>query len=153
MNQNRVSKAVVAASTVLFSQWQQQTRQANLALLQQRLCDAEAAYRQALHSAEQLQQLDPWQDPHLAAFVISLHNLADLALLEGQPEQARPLLHRACQQLWSLSQQAGADDDSQNLLLPHLQLCRRELAFFCQNFGPDPASRQLLAQPCPLACH
>ncbi len=144
---NRLSTVTAA----LFSQWQQLTRQANLALLQQQPGVAHQHYQQALQQAEQLQALDPCQDAHLAAFVISLHNQADLALLENQPGQARELLRRAYQQLWSLCRQHALNAAICHLVLPHLQLCRRELAFFCQNFGPDPVSQQLLAEPWPGA--
>ena len=129
-----------------FYRWQHSTRSANQALLKQQYHLAEQHYQRALCQAEQLQQLDPLADSHIAAFVISLHNLADLALLNGIPSQARTLLCRAYQSLWQLCWQ-----HQHPLLWPHLQVCRRELAFFCQSFGSDSTSQQLLQQPWPTS--
>ncbi len=128
----------------LFWRWQQSTRSANQALLAQQLQLADEHYQQALILAEQLRQQDDQQESYLAAFVISLHNLADLALLNGEPDQARRALKRAFRELWHQMKQRPAD-----MLLPHLQVCRRELAFFCQNFGADPAANALLQLPWP----
>lgn len=129
-----------------FYRWQHSTRSANQALLKQQYHLAEQHYQRALCQAELLQQLDPLADSHIAAFVISLHNLADLALLNGIPTHARTLLCRAYQSLLQLCRQ-----HQHPLLWPHLQVCRRELAFFCQSFGSDSTSQQLLQQPWPTS--
>lgn len=128
----------------LFWQWQHYTHRANQALLAQQLQVATAHYQHALQFAEQLRAQDDLQESHLAAFVISLHNLADIALVTGEPEQARSALKRAFRELWLQMKQQPAD-----VLLPHLQVCRQELAFFCQNFGTDPAAKALLQLPWP----
>lgn len=132
-----------------FYRWQHSTQSANQALLRQQYTLAAQYYQQALQQAEQLQQLAPLAEPHVAAFVISLHNLADLALLNALPTQARLLLCRAYQSLWQLCQ-----TQANPLLWPHLQVCRRELAFFCQTFGSDEQCRQLLQLrwPAPALC-
>lgn len=138
---------------LLFLNWQQKTRQANLALLQQQLPKAHQLYQQALTIAQQLQQLDPMQHSHLAAYVISHHNLADLALLEGEAHTARTLLGHAYQHLWTLCNALPDLQENLLLVLPHLHTCRHELAFFCQNFGTDEASSQLMRLPWPGAQH
>ena len=113
-------------------------------LLAQHLQTASDHYKHALEFAEQLKQLDCQHESNLAMFVISLHNIADLALLTGEPEKARRTLTRAFRLLWlQMTQQLAA------ILLPHLQVCRRELAFFCQNFGSDPVAKALLQLPWP----
>lgn len=129
-----------------FYRWQHYTRSANQALLHQQYQLAEQHYQAALQQAEQLRQLDPLAEPHIAAWVISLHNLADLALLNGIPTQARALLCGAFQQIWQLCQQQPLPR-----LWSHLQVCRRELAFFCQSFGSDAQCRQLLQLPWPAS--
>jgi hypothetical protein len=143
-------------ATTLFGHWQQLTRQANLALLQQQLTVARVGYQQALQAATQLQAQPPLQEPHLAAFVISLHNLADLAMLEEKPAEARSMLGRAYRELWELCIATSSVMRAPavlQIILPHLQLCRRELALFCQHFGPDPISAELLQLPWPRASH
>ncbi len=140
----QASFAIGNTQSNLFWRWQQSTRSANQALLAQQLQLADEHYQQALQLAEQLKQQDDQQESYLAAFVISLHNLADLALLNGEPDQARRALKRAFRELWYQMKQRPAD-----MLLPHLQVCRRELAFFCQNFGADPAAKALLQLPWP----
>ncbi|RVU34362.1 hypothetical protein EOE67_15970 [Rheinheimera riviphila] len=145
-----------SAVTTLFGHWQQLTRQANLALLQQQLPAARVGYQQALQAAIQLQAQPPLQDPHLAAFVISLHNLADLAMLEEKPAEARSLLGRAYRELWELCSAISTAMRAPavlQIILPHLQLCRRELALFCHHFGPDAVSTKLLQLPWPEASH
>ncbi len=129
-----------------FYRWQHYTRSANQALLHQQYQLAEQHYQAALQQAEQLRQLDPLAEPHIAAWVISLHNLADLALLNGIPTQARTLLCGAFQQIWQLCQQQPLPR-----LWSHLHVCRRELAFFCQSFGSDAQCRQLLQLPWPAS--
>lgn len=137
-------------TTAGFYRWQHYTRSANQALLHQQYQLAEQRYLRALQQAKQLQQLDPLADPHVAALVISLHNLADLALLNGAPAQARALLCNAFRQIWQLCQpNPHAQIPAQ--LWSHLQICRRELAFFCQSFGTDADCQQLLARPWPAA--
>lgn len=129
-----------------FYRWQHYTRSANQALLHQQYELAEQHYQAALQQAEQLRQIDPLAEPHIAAWVISLHNLADLALLNGIPAQARALLCGAYQQIWQLCQQQPLPR-----LWSHLHMCRRELAFFCQSFGSDAQCRQLLQLPWPAS--
>lgn len=129
-----------------FYRWQHYTRSANQALLHQQYQLAEQHYQAALQQAEQLRQLDPLAEPHVAALVISLHNLADLALLNGIPAQARALLCAAYQQIWQLCQQQPLPR-----LWSHLHVCRRELAFFCQSFGSDAQCHQLLQLPWPAS--
>lgn len=129
-----------------FYRWQHYTRSANQALLHQQYQLAEQHYQAALQQAEQLRQLDPLAEPHIAAWVISLHNLADLALLNGIPTQARTLLCGAFLQIWQLCQQQPLPR-----LWSHLHVCRRELAFFCQSFGSDAQCRQLLQLPWPAS--
>ena len=101
----------------LFWRWQQSTRSANQALRVQQLQLADEHYQQALLLAEQLRLQDDLQESCLAAFVISLHNLADLALLKGEPDRARCALKRAFRELWHQMKQRPAD-----MLLPHLQV-------------------------------
>lgn len=140
----QASVAIGNHQSTLFWRWQQSTLSANQALLAQHLQIAGDHYQHALELAEQLKQQDCQQESNLAAFVISLHNIADLALLTGDPEQARRALTRAFRELWLQMKQQPAV-----ILLPHLQVCRRELAFFCQNFGSDPAAKALLQLPWP----
>jgi len=125
-------------------QWKHCTRFANQALRDHQLVLAEQGYLKALAYAEQLKAADQTQDPHLAAFVISVHNLADLALQAGKLSQARQWLHRAFTELWQQAQQQPSA-----VLLPHLQVCRQELAFFCQTFGANPQSTALMQLPWP----
>jgi len=130
--------------STLFWRWKQSTFSANQALLAQQLELANEHYQKALQLAEQLKQEDNQQETNLTVFVISLHNLADLAMLSGEPDQARQELKRAFRELWTQMMQQPAA-----VLLPHLQICRRELAFFCQHFGSDPAAKALLQLPWP----
>lgn len=101
-------------------------------------------YLQALAEAQLL--LERWGDPEsiVAAFVISHHNLADLHLRLGQPEEAAENLCASHERLLQAAANPDLPPTLRDVALRHSRRTYTELLHFISEYGAYPRTDRLL---------
>ena len=106
--------------------------------------DARELYLQALALAQVL--FDRWRvaDEAVAAYVISHHNLADLHLSLGQPEESAEYLCTVHQRLLNVIQDPQMAPALRQAALRHSNKTYSELLGFVGQYGEYPRTQRLL---------
>lgn len=113
---------------------------------------ARECYLQALAEAQLL--FGRWRDHDMAvaSFVISHHNLADLHLALGQPEEAAENLCASHERLLQSVADPGLPDALRRTALEHSRRTYLELMQFIAEYGAFPRTDRLLGAPQRHAC-
>ncbi|MGL4316433.1 MAG: hypothetical protein ACRCTL_07440 [Pseudomonas sp.] len=106
-------------------------------------------YLQALAEVQLL--LERWGDAEsvVAAFVISHHNLADLHLQLGQPEEAAENLCASHERLLQVAANARLSPGLRGVALRHSRRTYTELLHFISEYGAYPRTERLLGHTLP----
>ncbi|WP_236207777.1 tetratricopeptide repeat protein [Pseudomonas tohonis] len=106
--------------------------------------EARERYLQALAQAQML--LERWSDPDqaVAAFVVSHHNLADLHLMLGQPEETAENLCACHERLLQVLRDPGLPETLRDVALRHSRCTYSSLLQFIQEHGAYPRTDRLL---------
>lgn len=106
--------------------------------------EARELYLQALALAQVL--FERWADPDeaVAAYVISHHNLADLHLSLGQPEESAEYLCAVHQRLLQAIQESRLPEALRQAALRHSNKTYAELLSFISEHGEYPRTNRLL---------
>lgn len=126
--------------------WQQTIELGNRCFIRNELIDAREHYLHALAHAQLL--LGRWHEPDEAvmAFVISHHNLGDLHVQLGQPEEAAEYLCNCHERLLELSIDPRQSRGMREAALRHSRRSYLELLNFIGEHGNYPRTRELLHQ-------
>lgn len=127
-----------------MEQWKRTILSGNSCFNRGDLIDARELYLQALALAQVL--FDRWSvaDEAVAAFVISHHNLADLHLSLGQPEESAEYLCAVHQRLLNVIQDPQMTPALRQAALRHSNKTYSELLGFVGQYGEYPRTRHLL---------
>ncbi|MBD1553335.1 tetratricopeptide repeat protein [Pseudomonas typographi] len=125
--------------------WRHLIERANGHFERGELLDAREHYLQALAWAQTL--LERWPDPDeaVAACVVSHHNLADLHLRLGQPEESAEYLCAIHQRLLLATQDPRLGPALRQAALRHSGHTYTELLAFIREHGEYPRTTRLLA--------
>ncbi|WP_394561586.1 tetratricopeptide repeat protein [Aquipseudomonas alcaligenes] len=108
---------------------------------------ARELYLQALAEAQVLYGRWPDHDMAVAAFVISHHNLADLHLTLGQPEEAAENLCASHERLLQTLADAALHEGLRSAAMHHSRRTYLELLQFIGEHGAFPRTDRLLGAP------
>ncbi|KQQ67654.1 hypothetical protein ASF84_00465 [Pseudomonas sp. Leaf127] len=124
--------------------WKRTIEQANRCFNLGEWVEARELYLQALALAQVL--FERWADPDeaVAACVISHHNLADLHLSLGQPEESAEYLCAIHQRLLQAMQDSRLPDALRQAALRHSNKTYAELLGFISEHGEYPRTHRLL---------
>ncbi len=124
--------------------WQRTIELGNRCFIRQELIDAREHYLHALALAQVL--LDRWHDAEEAvmAFVISHHNLGDLHLQLGQPEETAEYLCACHERLLALGEDLRKCSDLRAAAVQHSRRTYVELLNFIGEHGTYPRTQRLL---------
>lgn len=125
--------------------WKQIIERANRHFEQGEWIDAREHYLQALAWAQTLFERWPDPDEAVAACVISHHNLADLHVRLGQPEESAEYLCAIHQYLLLAAQNSRLAPSLRQAALRHSGRTYTELVGFIQEHGQFPRTTRLLA--------
>lgn len=106
--------------------------------------EAREIYLQAIAQAQILFERWPNADEAVAALVISHHNLADLHLMLGQPEETAEHLCASHEQLLRAIGDAGLPDSLRESALRHSRTTYTSLLEFISEYGAYPRTDRLL---------
>lgn len=125
--------------------WKRTIEQANRCFNLGEWVEARELYLQALALAQVL--FERWADPDeaVAACVISHHNLADLHLSLGQPEESAEYLCAIHQRLLQVLQDSRLPDALRQAALRHSNKTYAELLSFISEHGEYPRTHRLLS--------
>lgn len=128
-----------------MEQWKRTIEQANRCFNRGDLVDARELYLQALALAQVL--FERWLDVDeaVAAFVISHHNLADLHLALGQPEESAEYLCAVHEHLLRAIQDPRLIPPLRQAALRHSSKTYTELLGFISDYGEYPRTHRLLS--------
>jgi hypothetical protein len=124
--------------------WKRTIERANRCFNLGELVDAREAYLQALALAQVLFERWPNPDEAVAACVISHHNLADLHLSLGQPEESAEYLCAIHQHLLQVVQEQRLPPALRQAALRHSSKTYAELLSFISEHGEYPRTHRLL---------
>lgn len=124
--------------------WKRTIEQANRCFNLGELVDARELYLQALALAQVLFERWPNPDEAVAACVISHHNLADLHLSLGQPEESAEYLCSIHQRLLQVMQEQRLPPALRQAALRHSSKTYAELLSFISEHGEYPRTHRLL---------
>ncbi|MGV6397222.1 tetratricopeptide repeat protein [Pseudomonas caspiana] len=124
--------------------WKRTIEKANHCFLAGELVDARELYLQALALAQVLFGRWPNPDEAVAACVISHHNLADLHLSLGQPEESAEYLCAIHQRLLQVVQDQRLPPSLRQAALRHSSKTYAELLSFISEHGEYPRTHRLL---------
>lgn len=125
--------------------WRTTTEQANQRFERGDLIDARELYLHALALAQVLFERWPDADQAVAACVISHHNLADLHVRLGQPEESAQYLCVIHQRLLQAAGDLHLPAPLRDAAMRHSNRTYTELLAFIDEHGHHPPTRQLLA--------
>ena len=127
-----------------MEQWKRTILSGNSCFNRGDLTDARELYLQALALAQVL--FDRWRvaDEAVAAYVISHHNLADLHLSLGQPEESAEYLCTVHQRLLNVIQDPQMAPALRQAALRHSNKTYSELLGFVGQYGEYPRTQRLL---------
>ncbi len=108
------------------------------------LIEARELYLQAIAQAQILFERWPIADEAVAALVISHHNLADVHLMLGQPEETAEHLCASHERLLSAIGDAGLPDSLRESALRHSRTTYTSLLEFIGEYGAYPRTDRLL---------
>ncbi|TRX76230.1 hypothetical protein [Pseudomonas mangiferae] len=111
--------------------------------------EAREHYLQALALAQVLYQRWADADAAVAAFVVSHHNLADLHLCLGQPEETAEYLCASHERLLQSVADETLPQALRDAALRHSRTTYLELLQFIGEHGAYPRTERLLGQPVP----
>lgn len=125
--------------------WKRTIEQANRCFNLGEWVEARELYLQALALAQVL--FERWADPDeaVAACVISHHNLADLHLSLGQPEESAEYLCAIHQRLLQVLQDSRLPEALRQAALRHSNKTYAELLSFISEHGEYPRTHRLLS--------
>ena len=124
--------------------WKRTIEKANHCFIAGELVDARELYLQALALAQVLFERWPNPDEAVAACVISHHNLADLHLSLGQPEESAEYLCAIHQCLLQVVQDQRLPPSLRQAALRHSSKTYAELLSFISEHGEYPRTHRLL---------
>jgi hypothetical protein len=125
--------------------WKRTIEEANRCFNRGDLVDARELYLQALALAQVLFERWANVDEAVAAFVISHHNLADLHLALGQPEESAEYLCAVHQHLLQVMQEQRLSPSLRQAALRHSSKTYTELLGFISEYGEYPRTHRLLS--------
>ncbi|RMR07527.1 hypothetical protein ALP94_03941 [Pseudomonas savastanoi pv. glycinea] len=125
--------------------WKRTIEKANRCFNLGELVDARELYLQALALAQVLFERWPNPDEAVAACVISHHNLADLHLSLGQPEESAEYLCAIHQHLLRVMQEQRLPPALRQAALRHSSKTYAELLNFISEHGEYPRTHRLLS--------
>lgn len=106
--------------------------------------EARELYLQALAQAQMLLERWPDADQAVAAFVVSHHNLADLHLMLGQPEETAENLCTCHERLLQVLRDTSLPEALRDVALRHSRCTYSSLLQFIQEHGAYPRTDRLL---------
>ncbi|MDU9410783.1 tetratricopeptide repeat protein [Pseudomonas sp. zfem005] len=106
--------------------------------------EARELYLQALAQAQMLLERWPDADQAVAAFVVSHHNLADLHLMLGQPEETAENLCTCHERLLQVLRDTSLPESLRDVALRHSRCTYSSLLQFIQEHGAYPRTDRLL---------
>ena len=125
--------------------WKRTIEQANRCFDRGEWVEARELYLQALALAQVLFERWPDPDEAVAACVISYHNLADLHLSLGQPEESAEYLCAVHQRLLQAIQDGRLQPALRQAALRHSNKTYSELLGFISEHGEYPRTHRLLS--------